>query len=296
MTAVETIKTLSIGKGARAVLQVRKFSPELLTGVGVVGVVAAGILASRATLKLEPIVNDLEIKRELIKGAGATNGKTEHEVKKELTKSYVNSSMQVVKLYTPSVVIGAASITAILGAHGIMKKRNVALAGALKISSDMVERYRAKFIEEHSEEEDREFRLNLRAQETEDESGEKTIAMALDPDIGVSGYARIFDRDNVNWDRRPEYNIMWLKTHQSYANDRLKAHGHIFLNEVYDMLGFPHSKEGALVGWVWQGDGDNYVDFGIFEFNNIRAGALADGTEGHVMLDFNVDGPIWDKI
>lgn len=297
MTVINNIKTLAVGKGARALLVGRKHSPTILMTTGLVGVVAAGVLASRATLQLEPIVEDLELTTTLIKEVGKNSDVSGSEVKRDLTKAYVGSSLKIAKLYAPSVTLGAVSVVCILGAHNILSKRNVGLAAALKITETSFKQYRERVVAEHGAEKDREYKLNLRAQEVDgDEKGKKEVAMVFDPDLGVSGYARIFDKDNVNWDRRQDYNVMFLKTNQSYANDRLKAHGHLFLNEVYDMIGFEHSREGAVTGWIYDGNGDNFVDFGLFEFNNIRAGAIADGTEGHILLDFNVDGSIWDKI
>jgi hypothetical protein len=75
------------------------------------------------------------------------------------------------------------------------------------------------------------------------------------------------------------------------------SRGHVFLNEVYDILGIPRSQAGAIIGWVLTGDGstDNYLNFGIFDDND-SAIDFVNGREGSVLLDFNVDGIIFDKI
>jgi hypothetical protein len=52
-----------------------------------------------------------------------------------------------------------------------------------------------------------------------------------------------------------------------------------------------------MVGWIDGGDGDGYVDFGIYDIaavNNRRE--FINGYEPSIILDFNVDGVIWDKI
>ena len=112
-----------------------------------------------------------------------------------------------------------------------------------------------------------------------------------------SPYARFFDETNPNWTKNAEYNIFYLIAQQNYANDMLKARGYLFLNEVYDMLGMPRTKAGQLVGWVYKEnntDGDNYVNFGIYRTEHNAK--YLNGFENSVLLDFNVDGPIFDKI
>ena len=88
---------------------------------------------------------------------------------------------------------------------------------------------------------------------------------------------------------------MYLKAQQNSFNDLLRARGHVFLNEVYDGLGLERSQAGAVVGWVL-GDGDNYVDFGIFDGDKPRARDFVNGLEASILLDFNVDGVIYDLI
>ena len=112
----------------------------------------------------------------------------------------------------------------------------------------------------------------------------------------VSQYARFFDEGCTGWDKNPEYNLYFLKQQQTYANDLLKNRGHLFLNDVYDMIGIPRTKEGQIVGWVYKEDnpiGDNYVDFGIFAEHNRKA---VNGFEKSILLDFNVDGSIIEHI
>lgn len=112
----------------------------------------------------------------------------------------------------------------------------------------------------------------------------------------VSPYARFFDCDNPNWHNSIDYNLMWLKSVEHLASDRLAIHGFIFLNDVYDMLGMPRSKAGQLVGWIYDEKnpiGDNYVDFGIYEKRN---SSFVNGFGKSILLDFNVDGNILDHL
>jgi hypothetical protein len=123
----------------------------------------------------------------------------------------------------------------------------------------------------------------------------KEKVKVVDPN-GISIYAKFFDEACANWNDRPELNLVFLRGQQNYANDLLHARGHLFLNEVYAMLGIPHTTAGAIVGWTISKDADNYVDFGIYELNKMKARDFVNGYERSILLDFNVDGVIYDKI
>lgn len=121
----------------------------------------------------------------------------------------------------------------------------------------------------------------------------------LGEQFAVSQYARLFDDSCVGWTKDPEYNMHFLKCQQNYCNDMLKARGHLFLNEVYDILGIPRTKAGTVVGWVYNEEnpiGDNFVDFGIFDTNDERNSDFINGFKRTAILDFNVDGNILNYI
>ena len=91
---------------------------------------------------------------------------------------------------------------------------------------------------------------------------------------------------------------MFLRKQQEWANELLKSRGHVFLNEVYDMLGIPRTKSGQIVGWVYNSNdeySDNYIDFGVYD-GGARSRAFVNGYEKAILLDFNVDGVIYDLI
>lgn len=100
-------------------------------------------------------------------------------------------------------------------------------------------------------------------------------------------YSRVFDDSNVNWERRPEWTLLFLKNSQNHMNDVLQSRGHVFLNDVYDRLGFDRTPAGQVIGWSTS-DGNSYIDYGITPVPEIHPHA--------VHLSFNVDGVILDKI
>lgn len=294
-------------------LKFKKYSPEILVGTGVVGVITSAVLACKATTKLDEVLEDPKDKIEKIHEVmenpdmikeGETY--TEEDCKKDLTIMYAQAAVKVVKLYAPAVVLGTVSIAAIIGGHTILRKRNVALAAAYATIDKGFKEYRGRVIERFGKELDQELRYNIKAKEIEEievaEDGtevvtKKTVDVA-DPN-SYSDYARFFDDGCTGWTKDPEYNLTFLKNQQRYANDLLQSRGYLFLNEVYDMLGIPRTKAGQIVGWVYNEKnpvGDNFVDFGIYNLNKSRNRDFVNGYERTILLDFNVDGSILDLI
>ncbi len=234
---------------------------------------------------------------------------TQDDAKKDLAIVYVQTGIRFAKLYAPSVILGTLSLTSILASTNILRKRNIALAAAYATVDRGFKEYRNRVIERFGEEIDRELKYNIKAKEIEekitDENGKektvkKTVMVADDPNQ-YSDYARFFDDGCTGWEKDSEYNLMFLRSEQNYANDRLKARGYLFLNEVYERLGIKPTKAGQAVGWIYDPDnpkhkGDNYVDFGIYEIDRERSRAFVNGYERTILLDFNVDGPILDSL
>lgn len=287
-------RTLSLGT-----LVAKKHAPVIMTTTGIVGVVTSTVLACRATLKLDEIVTNASEYKQLVHSEFAETNLTEKEKNKQLTFIFLGTSRDILKLYGPAITMGVASLACIAGAQGIMHRRNVALAAAYKTVEEGFSAYRRRVVEELGEEKDREFRLGsfktIDVDTRDEKTGEMVTVKAFDPNQ-PSAYARFFDEYNSNWTRDANLNFLFVKSQQNYANDLLKSRGHLFLNEVYDMLGMEHSQAGAIVGWIIGENSDNYVDFGIFDFGSEMSRAFVNGQERSLLLDFNVDGVIFDRL
>lgn len=310
------MKTELMTKASRllgnASLQFRKHSPEILMVAGVVGTVASTVLACKATLKVNEVLEEKKNTIDAIHTCleNETIEYTEEDSKKDLTILYAQTGIKLVKLYAPAVILGALSITSIVAGHRILKKRNLALAAAYAVVDKGFKDYRKRVVERFGEELDKELRYNLKAKEIEEvvkdkdgnEKVEKKVVNVVDsenPLNGVSEYAKFFDEVSTNWSKDPEYNLMFLRRQQDWANEKLKATGYLFLNEVYDMLGIPRTQAGQVVGWIYDKEnpnGDNYVDFGIYDVHSEAKRGFVNGVERSILLDFNVDGVIYDKI
>lgn len=290
--------------------KLKKHSPEILVVSGVVGTVATTILACKATTKLSEVLEsskkDIDAIHEFVENEGYSEKYSEQDEKKDLAIVYTQATVKVAKLYAPSVALGVLSVTSILAGHNVLRKRSVALAAAYTAVDKSFKEYRGRVVERFGKELDRELRYNIKAKEVVetvvDEDGnvkeEVKTVKAVDPN-DISEFARFFDDGCRGWDKDPEYNLTWLHSQQSLANNMLKTKGYLFLNEVYEMLGIPRTRAGQVVGWFYDKKnptGDNFVDFGIFDATKPANRDFVNGYERTILLDFNVDGPILDMI
>jgi len=289
--------------------QLKKHSPEILVVAGVVGVVASAVMACKATTKVSEILEktkeDINSIHDCANNESMANEYTSEDAKKDLAIVYVQTGIKLAKLYAPAVALGVLSLGSILASNNILRKRNVALAAAYATVDKGFKEYRNRVVERFGEEVDRELRHNIKAKKIEkivigedgkEKKVKETIQVAENPNT-YSDYARFFDDGCTGWEKDSEYNLMFLRAQQQYANDKLRANGHLFLNEIYDMLGIPRTKAGQVVGWVYDAKnpiGDNYVDFGIYDIHRETVRNFVNGYERTILLDFNVDGNILD--
>ena len=297
----------------KAKLGFKKHSPEILVVAGVTGTVVAGVIACKATTKASDILEEMHDSMDSIHKVAEMAEKdetisyNESDLKKDTTMVYAQTGLKFAKLYAPAISIAVLSITSILVGHNILRKRNLALSAAYTAVSNSFKAYRGRVIERFGKETDKELRFGVKAKEVEeviiDENGNETtvkkVVDAFDPNE-VSDFARFFDDGCSGWDKDAEHNLTFLKLQQNYANDLLKRRGYVFLNEVYDMLGIPRTRAGQVVGWYYDEknpSGDNFIDFGIYDgVNPEKARDFVNGYERTILLDFNVDGPILDKL
>ena len=289
--------------------KVKKHSPEILMVAGIAGTVVGTVLACKATTKVSEIIEEKNKNVEDVHTCleEKPNEYTEEDSKKDLTIIYAQTGVKLFKLYAPAIGVMALSFASIITGHKVLKKRNIAIAAAYAAIDKGFKQYRKNVIKEFGEGVDQQMRFGLKSKEIKkkDKDGKtvKETEYYIDPERNpldnISEYARFFDAASSNFAKDPEYNMMFLRRQQDYANEMLKSRGHLFLNEVYDLLDIPRSKAGQVVGWVYDKNGntkgDNYVDFGLYR-NDQGTRRFVNGLEYNILLDFNVDGVIYDII
>lgn len=294
--------------------KIKKHSPEILVVTGVIGIVTSTVMACKATMKVNDIVEETKETIDTIhdsvgKGLHTSDGEeyTQEVANKDLAIVYTQTAVKFVKLYGPAVAIGVASIGCMIGSNHILRKRNVALAAAFTAMETSFKDYRGRVIDRFGKELDKELRFGIKAKEVEetvvDENGKETTVKktvsVVDPNTARSIYSVVFCEGNAGWTRNAEMNKVFLIQQQNYANDKLRLNGFLTLNDVYEMIGAQKTAYGQIAGWVYTEDssiGDNFVDFGIFDVTNEKACDFVNGYEKSIILDFNCIGNILEYI
>lgn len=298
---------------------IKKHSPEILTVVGSASVIVSMVMVGKATTKINPILEETKENIERVhegseKGEvkAVVNGEvtmvpySEKDAQKDLAIYYAQGAVKLAKLYAPAVLVGASGLMCLWSANNLLHKRNAALTAAYATAHKSLKEYRGRVVERFGKDLDRELMYNVKAKEIEEtvvnEDGtEQTVKKTVDvanPDYN-SIYARFFDESCRGWTKSPEDNLRCLKMVQSWANRKLQSQGYLYLNDVYEALGIPKTKAGHVVGWIYDEVhpvGDNFVDFGIYDLYNEKAREFVNGYERTILLDFNVDGNVWEMM
>lgn len=289
-------------------------SPEILLVAGITGVVGTVILACVGTRKLDAVIEKSKEDIDEIHNTSVCEDGcyTSKDQQKELVKAYAKTGLELTKIYAPAVVLGGFSIYCLLSSHRIMKDRNESLAAAYTTVYTAFKQYKDRVAEKIGAEAEKEIRYAVekkKVDETEtDENGkQKKLKKSIDITTMPSGYSRFFDKGSREWaENNPELNLMFLRGKQAMLNNRLQAYGFVFLNDVYKELDLCEpTQEGQVVGWYYTPEHPSFIDFGIYNtyryvdnelISDPAVRRFVNGYEDAILLDFNVDGVIIDKL
>lgn len=269
----EVMKVIS-----KAGVTLKKHSPEILAGAGIIGSVAAIILACKATTKAPKVIEDTKKELEEIHEKEITEDYTEKDRGKEVAKVYLHTSMEFVKLYGLAFALEVASMGSFLKAIGVLKKDNVQMAGTIATLTEGARRYRQNVIERFGEDVDYELEHGIRKQEiqteeTDPETGKtkkvkKQIEVA-DPNR-TGAWTKYFTRTNPYWDENSDngrmnddYLEMFFKMRLSELNTRLIAKRNslkdpfVTVNDAFEAYGF--ERESGAYTPSWKYDQDNGI-------------------------------------
>ena len=291
----------------------KKASPEIFIALGIGGVVGGTILACIATLDAKKRVDEHQNTIQGLKQMHAESAEldapeevySKEALDHDIGVTYVKTAGDLFLLYAPAIGLELLSIAAILASHHIQKERTVGLATALATVTSGFKEYRKNVVEKYGEDEDLKLRHNIKTETVEDtiigEDGKKKKVKRTVESVKngqPSPYSKFYTKGCNGWCEDPEYNFSFLKLQQDHATNKLRGEGHLFLNEVYDMLGIPRTREGQYIGWLYKKDNPNgnYVDFGIYRTYNENSTNFVNGLEPTILLDFNVDGYILDDV
>lgn len=236
---------------------IRKFaskrSPEILTGIGIAGMITTTILAVRATPKALELIEEQK----------------EEESVDEL------SSFEVVKVawkpYIPAMVTCVASTACLIGASSVNTKRNAALATAYKLSETALSEYRDKVVETIGEKKERIVRDKVAEERVKKNPVSKN-------EVIITGNGKTLCFDPISG-RYFMCSIETIKKAENTLNKQMlhDISGYVSLNEFYDELGLDHTSVGNDLGW----NTNQLIDI---DFSS----QLNDNGEPSVVLDYLV--------
>lgn len=309
------IGTAAKNAAGGTVLFTKAHAPELLVGGGVAGFVLTVIGACKATGKAVDIIEEKEDALRENDTYLAEGVLTQKEHDDNIRVMNRNARWMLVKTYLPTATGLAVSVILVLGGYRMINGRLVKTAAAYKLLEDGFGRYRENVRDEFGEETDWRMLNNIRPERLEAAEKEREANRELEADkkrkkrnlekrrtAHQEVYSKFFDQYSDRWRRSWTPDQVWeyLRQKQREANDMLRIRKHIFLNEVYDLLGLDRTEEGAVVGWILTKNNPNsYVDFGLDSMPDDarRIFLSAERNEDiKIWLHFNPDGLIYNMI
>lgn len=243
MSKFQNFKAQSIDTFHRTTFQLKKHSPAIMTGAGILGLVGTAYLSYRSASSVRIIVEDMEAGNE----AGTPLSKKE-------------ISIRMAKALALPVAAGTASVALILGSYHVLSNRNAVLSSALATASAQIQSLHAKIKEHYPD-------ANLAPAEFEEreginEDGEKEKRMVaverkmLDDTVGIW-----YDRSTEYASDDFNYNRAAIQAVSIALEEKIARRGSITLNDVFSALHVPVDKRvarlGALLGF------NEYNTFGL---------------------------------
>ena len=283
---------LGVQQIGRAVV---RHGPTIMTVAGIAGVVGGGVLACKATIKAEEIMAEHQSNAEAVRESGYS---IEEEYNEAITKVYIHTAKELLKAYGPALILTGVSISSILYGHRVLCVRNVMLAGAYKALTMDYDEYRKRVQDKIGYDEEVKIRHNIQKIDVKNlETGEMDYLeyVLSDDPCAWNARSKFFCESSIYWTEDPEANLNFLREVEKDMQKLFNKKGYLFLNTVYKALDIPETYAGSVCGWI-KGLGDNKIDFGLYNMDHEGVRRFINGYEAVVLLDFNDDGYIADKI
>lgn len=228
----------------------KKHSPEILTGIGVTGMITSTVLAVRATPKALYLLDEARCDK-----------------KAELTP--IETIKVAWRPYVPAVLTGMAGLTCIIGASTVSYKRNAALATAYTLSEKALLTYKDKVIETIGEKKEKTIRDKI----SQDEVDKKPVSNSQ---VIVTQKGNTLCMDTLSG-RYFKSDIETIKKAVNELNREMTYQNYVSLDEFYSKIGLEPIKNGHLLGWN--------LDNGLIE---IDFGSCLAEDEPCIVIDFEV--------
>lgn len=296
------VKSAKIAK-----VQLIKHAPQIMMfsgiGIGVIGVVKS----NKAAIKTNDILKehnenleelqDIQAMVEVQFQDSPEKESMMKDSKKNIQELYKHTTIEVIKTYAPSIGLLVLSSGLMIGSHAILSNRYTTALGALTALQSQFKQYRKNIINEYGEKGDH-IGNNIKEISLTENDEQKTVN-TIEEDYQPSLFTRFFDESNYNYTRDPGQNRFFLEQQMRFWNDKLRADGFVFLNDIFKDLGYPVVKLGYEFGWIYDPEDpskSNFIDFGITDIRKEGVRDFINCYEPSILLDFNVDGNISSEV
>ena len=279
----------------------RKVGPEIGTVAGMAGIAVSAIYLYKAVNESKDILAKVKEEVKKLEDEGADE--------KDIKAVKIAGGVAVAKKVAIPVGLAVASSATVLGIHHEMRKENRRLSEVITQTSLAYNALKNEIREQLGDEQADELIYGVRKpdkkeiKEIEENSPRKdeitdeerkSYRISDGEEITPSPYAVFFDETCNNYTDDPEYNKNTLILLQAQLNERLKRIGYVYLNEVYEKLGVEKTEAGHVMGWRYaphdpNHEGDNQIDFNMWDIRSRANRRFINGYEPVVLLDFNID-------
>lgn len=231
---------------------VNRRSPEILTGIGIAGMITTTVLAVKATPKA---LEKIEEKKVEVYESLDPNEVPSQAVPSEVKLTKVEIVKAAWKPYIPAVITGATSIVCLVGASKTNLKRNAALATAYNVSQTALDEYKKKVVETIGEKKEQKVRESIAQDKANKDKPKKEGQNVIVIGEGkYPCYDPILDKEFYS-DKEA------IREAVNNVNEKLLSYDYVSLNEFYDELGLAHTKIGDDIGWNISRDGQVKISF-----------------------------------
>lgn len=305
MKIFDVVKDFALTNASKVVSSVKVNSPTILLVGGIASVVGGTVLAVAQTEKASKAMDEFNEQMDRYHKSVEIAEKKEDpetfypvaERKHHIRLIYGHMIMSMAKIYLPVVLLEAAGIGMICKSHGILNKRNAALASAYAALQKSYDEYRKRVREKFGEEADQELYYGVKTEKyiekttsengvTTEEEKEKVTVNSLAP------WSFFVDETCERvWNKDPNITLCNLKIVLRTLNDKAYHSPIVTLNDLYWLVGHELTDEGMVLGW--KGGKDAHIDLNI-DTSKEATKRFVNGLEDCLLVVPNIDGNIYE--
>lgn len=292
MVNAKIFEKIAVAASKVKITAIRK-GPELWFTAGCVALIGAVVASGKSRLQFEEILEEHNKRLDKQEEYAATHTEEEYPVEKskaERKAVYIQTGKKALVAYLPTIALTGLSAFAFGRSFGIMKGRYFSVAAALGEAVRENTTLKRAIKDELGDEAYKKV-TEGKVEETVDEKTGEVETKYVQSDFREM-YSRFFDESNPFWTKDAVHNRNWLYSKQNHLNWKLRTYKFVLLNDAYEILGFPKTRSGQSMGWVYYENdeeaamygGQNFIDLGIDNDTG-----FANGYERSTKVTFNVD-------